>query len=53
VIGHLAREAKVKQLVLSHRMRRTLGHETETIEAIKKSYAGPVAFANDLECFQP
>jgi ribonuclease BN (tRNA processing enzyme) len=53
VIGHLAREAGVKQLVLSHRMRRTLGHETETIEAIKKNYAGPVIFANDLECFQP
>jgi len=53
VIGRLAREAEVKQLVLSHRMRRTLGHETETIEAIKKSYAGPVVFANDLECFQP
>lgn len=53
VIGRLAHEAGVKQLVLSHRMRRTLGHEAETIEAIKKNYAGPVAFANDLECFQP
>jgi ribonuclease BN (tRNA processing enzyme) len=53
VIGHLAHEAGVKQLVLSHRMRRTLGHEAETLEAIKKNYAGPVAFANDLECFQP
>jgi ribonuclease BN (tRNA processing enzyme) len=53
VIGRLAHEAGVKQLVLAHRMRRTLGHEAETIEAIKKSYAGPVVFANDLECFQP
>lgn len=53
VIGRLAHEAGVKQLVLSHRMRRTLGHEAETIEAIKKNYAGPVVFASDLECFQP
>ncbi len=53
VIGRLAREAGVKQLVLSHRMRRTLGHETETLDSIKKSYAGPVTFANDLDCFTP
>jgi ribonuclease BN (tRNA processing enzyme) len=53
VIGRIAHEAGVKQLVLSHRMRRTLGHETETLESIKKHYMGPVAFANDLDCFTP
>jgi len=53
VIGRIAQEAGVKQLVLSHRMRRTLGHETETLGAIKKHYAGPVSFANDLDCFAP
>ena len=53
VIGRIARAAKVKQLVLSHRMRRTLGHEAETLGAIKKFYQGPTSFANDLDCFQP
>jgi ribonuclease BN (tRNA processing enzyme) len=53
VIGRIARDAGVKQLVLSHRMLRTLGHETETLDLIKKSYAGPVEFANDLDCFTP
>jgi ribonuclease BN (tRNA processing enzyme) len=53
VIGRIAREAGVKQLVLSHRMRRTLGRETETLDSIKKNFAGPVAFANDLDCFTP
>jgi ribonuclease BN (tRNA processing enzyme) len=53
VIGRIAQEAGVKQLVLSHRMLRTLGRETETLEAIKKRYAGPVAFADDLDCFTP
>lgn len=53
VIGRIARETGVKQLALSHRMLRTLGHETETLESIRKYYAGPVAFANDLDCFTP
>jgi ribonuclease BN (tRNA processing enzyme) len=53
VIGRIAHEAGVKQLVLSHRMRRTLGRETETMDAIRKDYAGPVEFANDLACFTP
>jgi ribonuclease BN (tRNA processing enzyme) len=53
VIGRIAHEAGVKQLVLSHRMRRTLGRETETLDSIKKNFAGPVAFANDLDCFTP
>lgn len=53
VIGRIAHEAGVKQLVLSHRMRRTLGRETETLESINKTYTGPVTFANDLDCFTP
>jgi ribonuclease BN (tRNA processing enzyme) len=53
VIGRIAHEAGVKQLVLSHRMRRTLGRETETLDSIRKNFAGPVAFANDLDCFTP
>ncbi len=51
VIGITAGSAHVKQLVLSHRMLRTLGKEEETQTQIKLHYAGPIAFANDLECF--
>ena len=53
VIGQIASRAKVKQLVLSHRMNRTLGREKETMEQIRKAYQGPVHFADDLECFKP
>ena len=51
VIGQIAADAHVKQLVLSHRMLRTLGKEDQTLAEIKKHYSGPVTFANDLDCF--
>ena len=51
VIGTIAGNAHVKQLVLSHRMLRTLGKERETDAEIGRRYAGPIAFANDLDCF--
>ena len=51
VIGRIAEDAKVKRLVLSHRMLRTLGKEDETRSEIKKRYSGPLAFADDLDCF--
>jgi ribonuclease BN (tRNA processing enzyme) len=51
VIGATAANAHVKQLVLSHRMLRTLGKETETEAEIRRRYSGPVHFANDLDCF--
>ena len=51
VIGTIAGNAHVKQLVLSHRMLRTLGKETQTESEIRKHYSGPIAFANDLDCF--
>jgi ribonuclease BN (tRNA processing enzyme) len=51
VIGQIAEDAHVKRLVLSHRMLRTLGKEDQTQSEIKKRYSGPLAFANDLECF--
>ena len=52
VIGRIARDAHVKSLVLSHRMLRSLGHESETLAQIQKLYTGPVAFADDLDCFR-
>jgi ribonuclease BN (tRNA processing enzyme) len=51
VIGTIAGNAHVKRLVLSHRMLRTLGKENETQAEIQKHFSGPVAFANDLDCF--
>jgi ribonuclease BN (tRNA processing enzyme) len=51
VIGRIADDAHVKRLVLSHRMLRTLGREDETQSEIRKRYSGPLAFADDLDCF--
>ncbi len=51
VIGEIAGNAHVKQLVLSHRMLRTLGKEKQTEAEIRLHYSGPIAFANDLDCF--
>ena len=51
VIGQIAGKAGVKKLVLSHRMLRTLGREEETKKMIRKSYSGPVSFADDLSCY--
>jgi ribonuclease BN (tRNA processing enzyme) len=51
VIGTIAGNAHVKQLVLSHRMLRTLGKEKEAQAEIQRRYSGPIAFANDLDCF--
>jgi ribonuclease BN (tRNA processing enzyme) len=51
VIGQIAADAHVKNLVLSHRMLRTLGKEEQTQTEIRKRYSGPIAFADDLNCF--
>ena len=51
VIGQIAADAHVKNLVLSHRMLRTLGKEDQTLAEIRKHYSGLVTFANDLDCF--
>ena len=51
VIGQIAGDAHVKNLVLSHRMLRTLGKEDQTQAEIRKRYSGPLKFANDLDCF--
>ena len=53
VIGKIASMASVKQLVLSHRMNRTLGHEQTTSRLIRNTYAGRLHYADDMQCFQP
>ncbi len=50
-IAKIAQQAGVKKLILSHRMKRTLGHEQETLGLIKKYYKGSVKFANDMDSF--
>jgi ribonuclease BN (tRNA processing enzyme) len=51
VIGSIAANAHVKELVLSHRMLRTLGKESESESEIRRRFVGPIVFANDLDCF--
>jgi ribonuclease BN (tRNA processing enzyme) len=51
VIGRIAKTAGVRRVVLSHRMLRTLGRESETRAVIAQVYPGPVMFAEDLDCF--
>jgi ribonuclease BN (tRNA processing enzyme) len=51
VIGRIAKTAGVGRVVLSHRMLRTLGRESETRSVIARVYPGPVVFADDLDCF--
>jgi len=51
VIGRIAATAKVKRLVLSHRMQRTLGREAESQQIIRRHYKGPVDFAEDGTCY--
>jgi len=51
-IGQIAARAGIKQLILSHRMKRTFGKEKESRTIIRRHYKGPVFFANDLQCFR-
>lgn len=51
VIGQIAAKARVGQVVLSHRMLRTLGKERETLAAIRKTFSGKVNLADDLACY--
>ena len=51
-IGDIAAHAEPKQLLLSHRMRRSQGQEEQTLSAIRARYSGPVRFANDMDCIE-
>ena len=52
IIGEIAQTAKVKSLVLSHRMLRTLGKEKETKNEIRKNYQGKIKYANDKDMYK-
>lgn len=47
-IANIAHKAKVKKLVLSHRMKRTFGLEAQHESIIRKYYRGPLVWAEDL-----
>ncbi len=46
-IAQVISKSKVKKVVLTHRMRRTLNKESESLEIIKRVYKGEVIFAED------
>ena len=46
-IATIAKKSHVKTVLLTHRMKRTLGNEKETLEIIGKIYKGKVSFADD------
>ncbi len=48
-IGQIAGSAAPKSVILSHRMLRTRGKESETLAEIRKYYKGKVTFADDLD----
>lgn len=52
-IGNIAKQAGVKQVVLSHRMTPSIGREENTLKEIRKHYSGKVSFADDLDIFTP
>ncbi len=50
VIGEIAAQAKVEQLVLSHFMARSLRDLDENVSIIRSGFDGSVRIANDLDC---
>lgn len=52
VIGEIAKKAEAKSVVISHRMKRTLGREKETNCEIRRNYEGEVSYANDKDSYK-
>lgn len=49
-IGRRAQAARVRHLVLSHWMRRTLGGPGAQVASIRPTFTGRVTIARDLDC---
>lgn len=47
-IGEVAKEAHVKHLILSHRMKRTLNREKESEALIRENFKNEIIWAKDL-----
>jgi len=52
-IGKIAGIGKVKKLLLTHMMARSINRVDETIKLIRENYLGPVIFPNDMDTFHP
>lgn len=52
-IGELAQQAKVKKLLLTHLMKRSLAVKEQSLRIIKKQFKGKIVFPKDLDVFQP
>lgn len=50
-IAEISEQAKVKHLVLSHLMSRSLNYLDESLRLIKEIYKGKVSVSNDLSCY--
>jgi len=50
-LGNIAAQAEARMLILSHRMNRTRGRESQTRGHIEERYDGYLLFANDMECW--
>lgn len=53
MIGEIAGQEKVGKLLLTYMMARSINRQDEAVELIRKSYQGPIIFADDLEVFHP
>ena len=47
-IAKVSKDADVKEILLTHRMRRTVGKEKESLTIIKQIYKGKIIFAEDM-----
>jgi len=52
-IGKMADEAGVKQLLLTHLMKRSINRQDETIQLIQQAYQGTIKFPEDLDIIHP
>ena len=52
-IGSMAKQANVKQLLLTHLMKRSLSVKKQALQLIRKKYTGKVSFPRDLDSFHP
>lgn len=50
-LGRIAQQADARMLILSHRMNRTRGRESQSREKIREHFTGHLLFANDGECW--
>ena len=50
-VGQFASQTKVKRLLLTQRTRETVDAREAIQATVRKDYSGPLAFADDLDCF--